>query len=113
MVADSAFKGDYVYGDIVPHAPNPCIVLEGSGVVGLPLSSRDGSAIIANSAKASDTRHGQWEVAPDRLAFANPEWQDFVESTARSVCNKLNAKVTEGALKCELQAMLLYAPGSQ
>jgi len=77
------FEGSYAYGCKSSHAPNPCIALEGVGLVGLPLSSRDANAIIQSAQPAPfgkdnltlvdrEVRH-TWEIHPKQLSFQNAE----------------------------------------
>lgn len=113
MLAESSFVGDYAYGGDFPLAPNPCIVIDGLGLVGLPLSSRDASAIMTTVATTEAGAQHRWEVPADRITFSNPRWQAFLDATVRSVCAKLGARVDEGSLAYELQKLLLYEPGSQ
>jgi len=117
------FIGDYAYGSILPQAPNPAISLQDIGLIGLPLSPRDAQMIIESAKQAPyghadrtlvnrDVRH-TWEIQPNQLVFANPDWQNFVDKTAQSVCEKLGVRVEKAALQCELYKLLLYEPGSQ
>lgn len=88
------------------------MTIEGLGLVGLPLPTRDAAAIIANVAIQTETQY-MWEVGLDKLTFSNPGWSAFVDETAHSMCTELGAELDTGSLTCELQKLLLYGPGSQ
>jgi len=117
------FPGSFAYGKTDLQALNPCICLEGVGLIGLPLSPRDAALVIQHARQApfghadktivdKDVRH-TWEIKPSQLAFTNPGWHKYVEETAWTVCDALGAKVPVGALRCELHKLLLYEPGGQ
>jgi hypothetical protein len=44
--------------------PNPCLKIDGLGVVGLPLNEREAQVIIARS---SQVGHGVWEMSSDNV----------------------------------------------
>jgi len=117
------FAGSFACGSTDSRAPNPCISLEGVGLIGLPLSPRDATLIIQHAQQSpfgqadrtivdQDVRR-TWEIKPSQLVFTNPDWVKYLKETARTVCNSLGAKVPVGALKCELHKLLLYEPGGQ
>ncbi|KAJ7677012.1 hypothetical protein DFH06DRAFT_1169518 [Mycena polygramma] len=49
--------------------PNPCLELEGLGLVGLPLSTRDGAAIIAACATEENGSGSEFSAAKAYLWF--------------------------------------------
>lgn len=117
------FTGSFAHDSTNPAAPNPCIMLEGVGIIGLPLSPRDAHLLIQTSRPApfgqadrtvvdKNVRY-TWEIQPEQLAFTNPEWKTYVNTMAVAVCNSLGAHVGAEALHCELYKMLLYEPGCQ
>ncbi|KAJ6502796.1 hypothetical protein C8R47DRAFT_1106828 [Mycena vitilis] len=63
--------------------PNPCLELEGLGLVGLPLSTRDGAAIIAACAAEDLPENGSGsEFSAAKVRFNNKEWKKWIETTA-------------------------------
>ncbi|KAF8067731.1 hypothetical protein FPV67DRAFT_1153315 [Lyophyllum atratum] len=118
------FKGSYYYAATVPTAVNPCLIIEGLGYVGLPLSTRDAQAIIECSARAP-FGHGEqtvmntqvrdtWEIEPAKVKFDNPAWANFVGTyVVKTVCEALGVvPSTTVSPRCELHKLLLYEPGS-
>lgn len=117
------FAGTFGHGSTKAQAPNPCISVEGVGLIGLPLTESYARLIIgaarqapfgqANETVVDKNVRNTWEIQPEQLSFMNPEWQAFVDETALALCKDLGAKVGEGALRCDLHKLLLYEPGSQ
>ncbi|KAJ8496425.1 hypothetical protein ONZ45_g12453 [Pleurotus djamor] len=80
------FKGTYAYGANLQHAPNPCIRIEGIGLVGQPLSERDAQLIttVANQAPfgmgertvVDKAVRDTWELDPTSFTFANSAWDN-------------------------------------
>jgi hypothetical protein len=60
------FAGTFACGKIydIGSVPNPCLKLDGPGVVGVPLSERDAQAIIFHSSKV---RNGEWEMSSEKV----------------------------------------------
>ncbi|KAG5653300.1 hypothetical protein H0H81_001260 [Sphagnurus paluster] len=124
LKGDFDFKGSYYYASTMPDAPNPCLNIDGVGLVGLPLSGRDARAIIECSARAPfghgertvvDTKvRDTWEIEPAKVNFENPQWAPFVAAkVAKTVCQALGVAQAAVAPRCELYKLLLYEEGSQ
>ena len=74
-------NGNY-YPSTDPNAPNPALVIDGIGLVGLPLSERDAKVIISHASQApfgkgnqtviDTTVRGTWEIEPENVSFRNP-----------------------------------------
>ncbi|EDR06759.1 uncharacterized protein LACBIDRAFT_328485 [Laccaria bicolor S238N-H82] len=124
LSGDFNFKGNAYYSAKLPHAPNPCLSIEGLGMVGLPLSERDAKSIISCSAQAP-FGHGErtvvdrevrdtWEIEPSNLKFLNPAWEPYIQNLAMtSVWQGLGVVPYSTLPKCELYKLLLYETGSQ
>ena len=124
MSGDFNFKGNAYYSATLPQAPNPCLSIEGLGMVGLPLSERDAKSIISCSAQAP-FGHGErtvvdrevrdtWEIEPSNIKFLNPAWEAYVQNLAMtSVWQGLGVAPYSTLPKCELYKLLLYETGSQ
>lgn len=105
------------------NAPNPCLNIDGVGLIGLPLSERDAKLIIECSTQApyghgtetlvnKDVRD-TWEIEPQKITFENREWELFVQSLVQSVCSALGVQAAQIMPRCELYKLLLYQVGSQ
>jgi hypothetical protein len=107
--------GVYACKHTIENAVNPCISVEGIGPIGLPLSPRDAEAIVKPFDSTPDTvqspmnRHIS-EIPAANLTFANPQWKDFVDTTAHKICTQLSLKGVkiEGSYICVLDRMLIY-----
>jgi len=90
----------------------------------MPLSERDAKALIS-CATLAPFGNGErtvvdkevrdtWEVEPEKLAFGNPEWVNFVnDKVCNDVCTALGVSVGISPPKMELYKLLLYEKGSQ
>jgi hypothetical protein len=61
------FDGEFAVSARYADAPNPCLEMDGLGTVGLPLSDRDGPAVIAvcDPVRAGS---GIWRMSPEKVA---------------------------------------------
>ncbi|PPR07883.1 hypothetical protein CVT24_005620 [Panaeolus cyanescens] len=120
---DFEFTGSYYHRSVEPNAPNPGLTIEGLGLVGLPLSERDATAIVSLSAQApfgkglhtviDTTVRDTWEIEPAKISFANPAWLPFVDQIAtQKVWASLGVAPFTTRPKCELYKLLLYQKGS-
>ena len=122
--ANFAFSGSFYHASILDTALNPCLHISGLGLVGMPLSERDAKALIS-CATLAPFGNGErtivdkevrdtWEVEPERVAFENPEWVNFVNGkVCNDVCKALGVSVGSSPPKMELYKLLLYEKGSQ
>jgi len=116
------FAGSYACGQTLPQAHNPCLTIDGVGLVGLPLKERDARQIIACSSRApyghrertvvNANIRDTWEIEPVKIKFDNPAWAQYVQDlSVNVVCKALG--VSQKAPRCELYKLLLYEVGSQ
>jgi len=111
------FTGEYAYGTRTKTSPNPCIVLNEAGFVGLPLSPRDAKYIASVADQVpigleEGTQHIS-SLQSSKLSFANPLWQDFIKTMAYSSCNRLSMNISSASVRCELDSLILHEPGSR
>ena len=116
------FSGSYAFAASFPQAPNPCLSIEGVGIVGLPLSLGDANNIINHASRApyghnattivnTDVRD-TWEIEPQQIRFLNPMWQEWLNNTAlKHVCEGLGVEPLN--VQLEFYKLLLYQEGSQ
>jgi hypothetical protein len=109
--------------------PNPCLKIDGLGVVGLPLNEREAQVIIARSRQVGS---GVWEMSSDNVCpfvrlfslsvcdsivqvhFINTAWGEWVRSTLVSrVCDALGVNRSPTPPECELYKLLIQEPGSE
>lgn len=121
---DFNFKGNFFYAETQADAPNPCLSIDGIGVIGLPLNEREAKAIIACSAQAPfgkgsetiiDTKvRNTWEIEPSKVTFKSAKWTPWLERTVFSkIWNSLGVAPCTSQPRCELYKLLLYETGSQ
>ncbi|TFK62163.1 hypothetical protein BDN72DRAFT_903463 [Pluteus cervinus] len=117
------FDGTFAVANTFPQAPNPYIMIEGIGGIGLPLSERDAKCIIAASAQAPfshgaetgiDTNvRNTWEIEPHRISFQGSFWTTFIDQTVvPHVWKALGIALALTPPRCELYKLLLYETGS-
>ncbi|KAJ8496430.1 hypothetical protein ONZ45_g12454 [Pleurotus djamor] len=117
------FKGSYAYGANLQHVPNPCIRIEGIGLIGQPLSERDAKLIttVANQAPfgmgertvVDKTVRDTWELDPTSFTFANSAWAKYVQDVVvKNVCGALGVSQFQVKPHAELYKLLLYEAGS-
>ena len=123
LEGDFEFEGEYAHAELLTNAPNPGLLIDGVGLLGLPLSASDAKRIIDTSEQApfgqgaetvvnKDVRD-TWAVGADKVHFSNPNWQDFMVETARKVCSSLGVAPSNSLPQAELYKLLLYEAGSQ
>lgn len=115
-------SGTFATSGVFPTAPIPVLSIEGIGIVGLPLSSRDAEAIVAVAAQAP-FGHGErtvvdtnvrdtWELRPNQVQFLNPLWQNFIEEEVLvKAASDLGVSNAAQTVRCELHKVLLYKEG--
>ena len=105
-----------------PDSCNPCLDIEGFGLLGLPLSGAEAERLrhVCNQApfgkgqqsvvdrKVRDTL----EVDGRRIKFTNsPHWNAWFGSAVAKACEQLGVAGQE--TRCELYKLLLYETGAQ
>lgn len=143
LSTDLTFKGAFAFNRTYPEAPNPTLYLEGLGHVGLPLSTRDASAIKSKAKQApfgmgertviDKSVRDTWEMdatqVPNphfgngnayrstrktrQVRFDNPAWDTFLKGVVKEVCAALGVDFAESKPRCDLYKLLLYETGSQ
>ena len=101
---------------------NPGLEVEGTGLIGLPLSDREAEALKSVSHKApfgkdsetiiDDSVRKTWEINADMVRLANPKWNEYVLRTLMPrICNELGLEPGFG-IRPELYKLLLYDQGA-
>jgi len=99
----------------MPHHPNPCLYIDGIGIVGLPLSDRD-AHLIAQAGSPTGGYAAQDTILIDhsKVSFRNPKWEPYVDEVAREhAWEKLGCAPCKIAPRCEFHKLLLQKPGTQ
>ncbi|KAF9786064.1 hypothetical protein BJ322DRAFT_765163 [Thelephora terrestris] len=108
------FQGTFAFSVPLPYSPNPCLHIDGIGIVGLPLSDRDAN-LIANT--GASTREGAADtvfVDRSRISYKNPKWETYVgEVVHEHVWKRLGCAPYKTAPRYELRELLLQKPGSR
>ena len=108
------FKGDFAFSMPLPHHPNPCLHIDGIGIVGLPLSGRD-ALLIAAAGSPTDEDMVQDTVLISRsdVSFKNPKWDSYVDEVVREhVWENLGCAPHKTAPLCQFRKLLLQQPGA-
>lgn len=106
-------------------AAAPCLVVEGLGPIGLPLSTVEACRLRSVCRRAPfgkgertivDTEvRDTWELDPQNFTFASPAWDRWINDVALpKVCEGLGVSTTPSSPpRAELYKLLLYETGSQ
>lgn len=113
------FKGKFAFSMSLPYSPNPCLHIDGIGIVGLPLSDRDANLIASAGSPTSTSRRitPQDSIVIDssRVSYKNPKWEPYVDEVIRErVWKKLiGCAPNKTAPRYEFRKLLLQKPGSR
>ncbi|KAJ7068775.1 hypothetical protein C8F01DRAFT_1119260 [Mycena amicta] len=116
------FKGQFAFGRAYSDAPNPCLTLDGVGLIGLPLSPAVAQTVISQCIQApfgkgertivdKDVRD-TWEMDGSNVKFRNPAWSSFMNRVVLEVCQALAVNFQASQPRAELYKLLLYETGS-
>ena len=99
----------------LPHHPNPCIHIDGIGIVGLPLGGHDADLITTiGSPTGEGAVHGAILIDNSKVSFRNPKWGPYVDEVVREhVWESLGCAPHKTAPRCEFHKLLLQTPGTQ
>jgi len=108
------FKGNFALSMPMPCHPNPCIHIDGIGIIGLPLSDRDAHLItLAGSPNNKDPVRDTILIDRSKVSFKNPKWEPHVDEVVRGrVWEKLGCPSYKTAPRCEFHKLLLEKPGT-
>ncbi|VDB99821.1 unnamed protein product [Peniophora sp. CBMAI 1063] len=117
---ESGFQGTYATWQKYPSAPNPCMDIDGLGLLGLPLSTTEAGRLRVRCNPAAfgkgertviDTSvRDTSELDGAHIRFLNPLWDTWVEEAVLKACEQLG--VTGKRVRHELYKLLLYETGS-
>ncbi|KAJ6552254.1 hypothetical protein DFH09DRAFT_1167496 [Mycena vulgaris] len=109
-----SFKGAYLHTErySVAQAANPCLEIDGIGVVGLPLSANDAQVLLSDThAFGSASGLKRPEIATDKVRYTNPEWDAWFQKEAGLVCTALVGRKAKPV--CRFQKLVLEGPDAQ
>lgn len=123
LEANIGFSGTHAWGTSYAEFPNPCIELDGIGLISLPMTEAVAKSVISHATQASfghnesrivdkDVRD-TWEIEPHKLKFLNPAWTTFIDGINDTICTQLGVAPSSVAPRCELYKLLIHETGSQ
>jgi hypothetical protein len=110
------FKGKFAFSMPLPYSPNPCLHIDGIGIVGLPLSDRDANLITDAGSPTSESTALQDTILIDssKVSCKNPKWELYIDEVIRErVWKKLGCAPYKSAPHYEFRKLLLQKPGSR
>ena len=109
------FKGKFAFSMPMPHPPNPCLLIDGIGIVGLPLSDRDALIATAGLPTGEDTARDTILTDRSKVSFRNPKWEQYVDEVVRKhVWEDLGCTPYKtSAPRCEFHELLLQKSGTR
>lgn len=113
--------GTFAFQKPFTEYPNPGLEIEGVGVVGLPMSSRDIEAVKQAShqapfGKGSETVVNEsvrktWQIDASKVKLTNPCWDEWVQRNVPD--EQLGVPpVAWPKVRAELYKLLIYEPGA-
>ncbi|KAJ7187174.1 hypothetical protein C8R46DRAFT_1059080 [Mycena filopes] len=112
--SDDFDPGVFAFSQRYELTPNPCLNIGGVGTVGIPLGARDARAIIAVSANGETNTTGIWEIPAEKLHFANPAWDIWIQKTAGvAASNALTAAYAVATPTFILKKLVIHEAGSE
>ncbi|TCD67259.1 hypothetical protein EIP91_000336 [Steccherinum ochraceum] len=113
------FGGLFAYKKAFADAPNPNLIVNGLGIVGLPLGPREATAMktVAIQNSAEDTVgqsgwRGAWKVNGSMVRTANESWIAFLDNTVEQVCQSLGIRNFKARPERQLHRLILLEKGS-
>ncbi|KAG1689818.1 hypothetical protein DVH05_001851 [Phytophthora capsici] len=116
----AADAGEYTFGGCADTLPAlPGLYIDGVGLVSLPLTQEQATAVIAKCQKSPfghnmDTKMDEsvrksWQLSPDQVQMKNPSWQTGMEKLTETIGDRLGYKGIK--LQCVLYKLLVYEEG--
>ncbi|KAJ7450846.1 hypothetical protein FB451DRAFT_1285302 [Mycena latifolia] len=104
------FKGSFLETErySLAQASNPCLEIDGIGLIGLPLSAHDAKTLLADP---SDPAVNRLEIPGENVHFTNPAWNTWFKKEAGSVCTALSGKGVKPVYS--LKKLVLEGPEAQ
>jgi len=112
----------FACGETISEYPNPGLVLNEHGTVGLPLSSHDAQAIISKARQSpfgkgaetlvDTTVRKSWQLEPSQFQIRNPQWNATVNKILGQVYTSLGLSGGVQKLSAQLYKLLLYEEGA-
>jgi hypothetical protein len=102
----------------VPMLVLPGIVVDGVGLLHLPLSQEQLQALIKESCKAPFGKknktivHKTWEIDGSKVSFNNSSWYEILNNLVKNVTYELGIGGGPANVDTELYKMLLYEQGA-
>jgi hypothetical protein len=112
----------FAFGQSNASLPNPGLVVNGHGPVGMPLSPNDATALINQCQKSAfgkgtetcvdENVRRSWELNADQFELRNPAWAPAIAALLPIVCERLRLPPRSQGLRADLYKLLLYEDGA-
>ena len=120
-MAGLRFDGDIAHGKPLPHAPNPCLHIEGLDTVGLPLNDTEAQRVFEHSSrsrrsgtsvKIKTDKESIRDIEGPRVSFRSPVWKPSFNELLKGTCKALAALFSLNVPTCELRKLSLCRAGT-
>ncbi|KAJ7506997.1 hypothetical protein B0H11DRAFT_1969761 [Mycena galericulata] len=107
-----SFEGSFLQSErySMAQALNPCLDIDGTGLIGLPLSTHDAQALLSDS-RPPESGVNRLEIPGNKVCFTSPEWDAWLQKKAELVCTALSGKRVKPLYK--LTKLVIEGPDSQ
>ncbi|KIV86410.1 hypothetical protein PV11_02022 [Exophiala sideris] len=112
----------FACGETISEYPNPGLILNEHGGIGLPLSEHDAEAIISKARQSpfgkgaetlvDTTVRRSWQLEPSQFQIRNPQWNSTVNKILGQVYTNLGLSGGAQNVSAQLYKLLLYEEGA-
>ncbi|KAJ7060445.1 hypothetical protein C8F01DRAFT_1142657 [Mycena amicta] len=108
------FDGTFAYSErfAIGDAPNPCLNIQGLGLVGSPLSDREARVLLEECAFVATTPE-TWEISAEKFQLSNPSWDKWVQTTVGDAASKALDTDTTVTPTFTLQRLVIHGADSR
>lgn len=110
--------GKFAIFETLETFPNPGLVLDKGGPIGLPLSKRGAEAVIEASKQGRSGRYYSdvnriSQISKDEFRITNGAWSRFLQDVVMKVSARLGIDSTGKGVTAELEEVVLYGEDSR
>ncbi|KIX09823.1 uncharacterized protein Z518_00904 [Rhinocladiella mackenziei CBS 650.93] len=112
----------FACGSCIQRPPNPGLILNDHGIIGLPLSKYDADVLKSESKQSPFGKGAEtvvntavrksWQLDPSQFTISNPEWDEMMEKVLHHVYEGLLLSCGTENVAAELYKLLLYEEDS-
>ena len=120
---DCFISGQFVYSQLFDSGRNPCLHIEGFGVIALPVIDTIAEKIIKNYNTSSEATltsidrppaQNVVQIPAEQLSFVNPKWETHVQKfVGKYVAPALGVQPSKCPVAAKLHQVVVAGPGER